>query len=93
MGVQIQTKLTLTRTRGTQLVRLLDLWSELQLVLLKPIQPRHVHQRESHDLEITEYLLQDLSKQMTMKIILKSTSRSVHPKLKAASTHLNAYSS
>lgn len=87
-------KLTLTHTRGTQLVHLLDLWSELQLVLLKLTQPHHVHQRESHDLEITtEYLLQDLSKQMLMKVIMKSTSRSVHPKLKAASTLLNAYGS
>lgn len=50
---QTQNKLTLTHTRGTQLVSLLDLWSELKLVLLKRKQLRRAHQRESHDLEIT----------------------------------------
>lgn len=49
-----QIKLTLTHTRGTQLVSLLDLWSEQKLVLLKRTQLHHVHQRESHDLKLQQ---------------------------------------
>lgn len=49
-----QIKLTPTHTRGTQLVSLLDLWSERKLVLLKRTQLHHVHQRESHDLKLQQ---------------------------------------
>lgn len=77
MAVQ-QSKLTLTHTRGIQLVSLLDLCSELQPVLLKLTQPLHVHQRESHDLEITTRVITLGSVQngltltlMLMKLIMK----------------------